>query len=41
LLGEPVVLRVAGRAVARGELVDVEGTVGVRVREVFGPSSER
>jgi flagellar motor switch/type III secretory pathway protein FliN len=40
-LGEPVLLRVAGRAVARGELVDVDGTVGVRVREVFGPSSER
>jgi type III secretion protein Q len=40
-LGEPVLLRVAGRAVARGELVDVEGTVGVRVREVFGPSGER
>jgi flagellar motor switch/type III secretory pathway protein FliN len=40
-LGEPVVLRVAGRAVARGELVDVDGSVGVRVREVFAPSSER
>jgi flagellar motor switch/type III secretory pathway protein FliN len=40
-LGEPVLLRIAGRAVARGELVDVDGAVGVRVREVFGPSGER
>jgi flagellar motor switch/type III secretory pathway protein FliN len=40
-LGEAVLLRVAGRAVARGELVDVDGSVGVRVREVFGQSSER
>jgi flagellar motor switch/type III secretory pathway protein FliN len=40
-LGEAVVLRIAGRAVARGELVDVDGQVGVRVREVFGQSSER
>lgn len=39
-LGEPVLLRIAGRAVARGELVDVDGQVGVRVREVFAQSSE-
>ena len=40
-LGEAVLLRIAGRAVARGELVDVDGQVGVRVREIFGQSSER
>jgi flagellar motor switch/type III secretory pathway protein FliN len=39
-LGEAVLLRIAGRAVARGELVDVDGTVGVRVREVFGQSGD-
>jgi type III secretion system YscQ/HrcQ family protein len=33
-IAEPVVLRIAGRAVARGELVDVEGEVGVRIREL-------
>jgi flagellar motor switch/type III secretory pathway protein FliN len=32
-LGERVVLRVGGVAVARGELVDVEGEVGVRIGE--------
>jgi type III secretion system YscQ/HrcQ family protein len=35
-LAEPVVLRVAGRAVARGELVDVDGELGVRIRELVG-----
>ena len=30
-IAEPVVLRVAGREVARGELVDLEGEVGVRI----------
>ncbi|MGH7269738.1 MAG: FliM/FliN family flagellar motor switch protein [Polyangiaceae bacterium] len=30
-VGEPVVLRVGGVAVARGQLVDVEGEVGVRI----------
>ena len=30
-IAEPVVLRVAGVEVARGELVDVEGDVGVRI----------
>jgi flagellar motor switch protein FliN/FliY len=31
---EPVVLRVAGREVARGELVSIEGELGVRIRQV-------
>jgi len=31
-----VLLRIGGRAVARGELVDIEGEVGVRVRELLG-----
>jgi flagellar motor switch/type III secretory pathway protein FliN len=35
-VAEPVVLRVAGREVARGELVEVEGEIGVRVRELMG-----
>jgi hypothetical protein len=30
---EPVVLRIAGAEVARGELVDIEGELGVRIRE--------
>jgi flagellar motor switch/type III secretory pathway protein FliN len=30
-LGETVVVRAGGRAVARGELVNVEGQVGVRI----------
>jgi flagellar motor switch/type III secretory pathway protein FliN len=33
-INEPVVLRVAGREVARGELVEIEGELGVRVREL-------
>jgi type III secretion system YscQ/HrcQ family protein len=40
-VAEPVVLRVAGRVVARGELVDVDGEVGVRVRELLGSQAER
>jgi len=32
-LGEAVVVRAGGRVVARGELVDVEGQVGVRITE--------
>lgn len=32
-LGDPVVLRVAGIEVARGELVNVEGEIGVRILE--------
>jgi flagellar motor switch/type III secretory pathway protein FliN len=35
-LAEPAVLRVAGREVARGELVNVEGELGVRIREIIG-----
>jgi flagellar motor switch/type III secretory pathway protein FliN len=33
-LAEPVVLRVAGQEVAKGELVNVEGELGVRIREI-------
>jgi flagellar motor switch/type III secretory pathway protein FliN len=33
-IGDPVVLRIAGREVARGDLVNVEGEVGVRIREL-------
>lgn len=34
-LGQPVTLRIAGREVGRGDLVNVEGELGVRVRELF------
>lgn len=40
-VAEPVILRVAGHVVARGELVDVDGEVGVRVRELVGHQPER
>ncbi|HEV8549796.1 MAG TPA: FliM/FliN family flagellar motor switch protein [Polyangiaceae bacterium] len=40
-IAEPVLLRIAGRVVARGELCDVEGEVGVRVRELVGFKPER
>lgn len=40
-IAEPAILRVAGRVVARGELVDVDGEVGVRVRELVGNQPER
>jgi flagellar motor switch/type III secretory pathway protein FliN len=33
-IAEPVVLRVSGREVARGELVNLEGELGVRIREL-------
>jgi flagellar motor switch/type III secretory pathway protein FliN len=33
-LAEPVTLRIAGREVARGELVSVEGELGVRIRRI-------
>lgn len=33
-LTEPAVLRVAGRDVARGELVSIDGELGVRIREI-------
>ncbi len=38
-LAEPVVLRVGGKAIARGDLVDVEGELGVRIRELIGRES--
>lgn len=34
-IGEPVTLRVAGEAVAEGELVSVDGQVGVRLQRFF------
>jgi len=34
-VGEAVTVRASGRAVARGELVDVEGDVGVRILEIL------
>ncbi len=37
-VGEPVVLRVSGIEVARGELVEVEGEVGVRITHKTGGS---
>jgi type III secretion system YscQ/HrcQ family protein len=37
-IAEPVVLRIAGHEVARGELVDVDGEVGVRIRELVVPA---
>jgi flagellar motor switch protein FliN/FliY len=36
-LAEPVVLRVGGREVARGELVSMDGELGVRIREIVDP----
>ncbi len=38
---EPVILRIAGRAVARGELVSIDGEVGVRIRDLLGRTSGR
>lgn len=37
-VGGPVLLRVGGRVVAKGELVDVEGELGVRIREIMEPA---
>jgi type III secretion system YscQ/HrcQ family protein len=34
-IAEPVVLRIAGREVGRGELVNVDGQVGVRIQKLF------
>jgi flagellar motor switch/type III secretory pathway protein FliN len=31
---EPIVLRAGGREIARGELVDIEGEVGIRITRV-------
>jgi flagellar motor switch/type III secretory pathway protein FliN len=38
-VAEPVVLRVAGQEVARGELVNVDGELGVRIQTLVGGSS--
>jgi type III secretion system YscQ/HrcQ family protein len=40
-VAEPVVLRIAGHAVARGELVDVDGELGVRITELVGNAAPR
>lgn len=40
-IGEPVVLRVGGVVVARGDLVDIEGEVGVRIVERFASEGAR
>ncbi len=32
-IGEPALIRAGGRPIARGELCDVEGQVGVRITE--------
>ena len=34
-IAEPVVLRIAGREVGRGELVSVDGQVGVRIQKLY------
>ncbi|MES1185103.1 MAG: FliM/FliN family flagellar motor switch protein [Myxococcales bacterium] len=34
-IAEPVVLRIAGREVGRGELVNVDGHVGVRIQKLY------
>jgi len=33
-IDEPVVLRAGGREIARGELVDIDGEIGVRITAV-------
>ncbi len=35
-LSEPVVLRVGGREIASGELVNVDGEVGVKIAKILG-----
>ncbi len=35
-VGEPVSLRVRGRLIGRGELVEVDGSIGVRITERVG-----
>jgi flagellar motor switch/type III secretory pathway protein FliN len=37
-IAERATLRVGGMVVARGELVDVEGEIGVRIHEIVGSS---
>ncbi len=39
-LEEPVVLRAGGREIARGELVDIDGDIGVRITAVGSSSTE-
>lgn len=39
-IAEPVVLRVAGREIARGDLVNVEGELGVRIRKLSAEDPE-
>ena len=39
-IDETVTLRVAGRAIAQGELLDVEGEVGVRITRFLTPTSQ-
>jgi len=39
-IAEPVVLRVAGREVAQGELVNIDGELGVRIRKLYGKATE-
>jgi type III secretion system YscQ/HrcQ family protein len=38
-IGEAVTLRVAGRAIAQGQLVDVEGEIGVRITQFLHESA--
>jgi flagellar motor switch/type III secretory pathway protein FliN len=38
-IAEPVVLRVAGREVGRGELVNIDGQVGVRIQKLYEAGS--
>jgi flagellar motor switch/type III secretory pathway protein FliN len=38
-IAEPVLLRVAGREVGRGELVNVDGQIGVRVQKLYAGDS--
>ncbi len=38
-VAEPVVLRVAGREVGRGELINIDGQVGVRIQKLLGDGS--
>jgi flagellar motor switch/type III secretory pathway protein FliN len=40
-VAEPVSLRVAGREVARGELVSIDGELGVRIRELMEARESR
>jgi flagellar motor switch/type III secretory pathway protein FliN len=40
-IAEPAVLRVAGREVAQGELVSIDGELGVRIRKLGNSGDER